>query len=139
MIRRPPRSTRTDTLFPYTTLFRSPVLALQDIDLEISEGEFVCIVGPSGCGKSTLLRCMAGLEPITGGQLALQGVAITAPPKNMGVVFQRDLLLEWRNILDNVLIAAELHGWRRSEYKERACELLTLFGDRKSTRLNSSH
>src|SRR3546814_1099596 len=46
----------------------------------------------------------------------------------MGVVFQRDLLLEWRNILDNVLIAAELHGWRRSEYKERACELLTLFG-----------
>src|SRR3546814_10458238 len=82
---------------------------------------FVCIVGPSGCGKSTLLRCMAGLEPITGGQLALQGVAITAPPKNMGVVFQRDLLLEWRNILDNVLIAAELHG------------------DRRSTRLNSSH
>src|SRR3546814_2174493 len=122
MIRRPPRSTRTDTLFPYTTLFRSPGLSLQYIDLEMSEGEFVCIGGPSGCGKSTLLRCMAGLEPITGGQLALQGVAITAPPKNMGVVFQRDLLLEWRNILDNVLIAAELHGWRRSEYKERACE-----------------
>lgn len=107
---------------------RAPVHALQNIDLEISEGEFVCIVGPSGCGKSTLLRCMAGLEPISGGRLALQGKLITAPPQNMGVVFQRDLLLEWRNILDNVLIAAELHDLHRSDYKDRACELLTLFG-----------
>jgi NitT/TauT family transport system ATP-binding protein len=107
---------------------RAPVHALQNIDLNISEGEFVCIVGPSGCGKSTLLRCMAGLEPISGGKLALQGKPITAPPQNMGVVFQRDLLLEWRNILDNVLIAAELHGLRRSDYKDRARELLTLFG-----------
>lgn len=107
---------------------RAPVLALQDIDLEIPEGEFVCIVGPSGCGKSTLLRCIAGLEPISGGHLALQGVSITAPPKNMGVVFQRDLLLEWRTVLDNVLIAAELHDLSRSDYDDRARKLLSLFG-----------
>lgn len=107
---------------------RAPVLALQDIDLAISQGEFVCIVGPSGCGKSTLLRCIAGLEPISAGNLSLQGAAITAPPKDMGVVFQRDLLLEWRNILDNVLIAAELHGMRKADYTDRATELLTLFG-----------
>lgn len=107
---------------------RAPVLALQDINLEISEGEFVCIVGPSGCGKSTLLRCIAGLEPISAGHLALQGTSITAPPKNMGVVFQRDLLLEWRTVLDNVLIAAELHDLRRSDYEDRARKLLSLFG-----------
>lgn len=107
---------------------RAPVHALQDIDLHISEGEFVSIVGPSGCGKSTLMRCIAGLEPISGGRLTLQGQRIEAPPKNMGVVFQRDLLLEWRNVLDNVLIAAEFHGHASNEYEARARELLTLFG-----------
>lgn len=107
---------------------RAPVQALQNIDLDIPEGEFVCIVGPSGCGKSTLLRCMAGLEPISSGRLALQGKQIDAPPKNMGVVFQRDLLLEWRNVLDNVLIAAEFHNLPRADYEGRARELLSLFG-----------
>lgn len=107
---------------------RAPVHALRDIDLQISQGEFVSIVGPSGCGKSTLLRCMAGLEPISGGRLALEGKQITAPPTNMGVVFQRDLLLEWRNILDNVLIAAEFHKLARPTYEERARNLLSRFG-----------
>lgn len=107
---------------------RAPVHALRDVDLDIPEGEFLCIVGPSGCGKSTLLRCMAGLEPISSGRLALQGSPINAPPKNMGVVFQRDLLLEWRNVLDNVLIAAEFHGLDRKSYEDRARELLSLFG-----------
>lgn len=107
---------------------RAPVTALQNIGLDIAEGEFVCIVGPSGCGKSTLLRCMAGLEQISGGRLELQGKKIDAPPKNMGVVFQRDLLLEWRNVLDNVLIVAEFHGYDRATHEPRARELLSLFG-----------
>ncbi len=107
---------------------RAPVHALRDVDLDIPEGEFLCIVGPSGCGKSTLLRCIAGLEPISSGRLALQGSQIKAPPKNMGVVFQRDLLLEWRNVLDNVLIAAEFHGLDRKSHEGRARELLSLFG-----------
>jgi NitT/TauT family transport system ATP-binding protein len=107
---------------------RAPVQALKDIDIDISEGEFICIVGPSGCGKSTLLRCMAGLETISSGRLALQGKDIVAPPKNMGVVFQRDLLLEWRNVLDNVLVSAEFHGYDARQYRDRAKELLALFG-----------
>ena len=105
-----------------------PIHALQDIDLHVEEGEFVCIVGPSGCGKSTLMRCMAGLEPITGGKLAMRGQDIHEPPDNMGVVFQRDLLLEWRNILDNVLVAAEFHDLDRRACVQRARELLDLFG-----------
>ena len=107
---------------------RKPIHALQDIDLHIEEGEFVSIVGPSGCGKSTLMRCMAGLEPITSGKLALRGKGIDAPPADMGVVFQRDLLLEWRNILDNVLVAAEFHDLDRRQHEPRARELLGLFG-----------
>ncbi len=107
---------------------RQPITALHQIDLGIGEGEFVCIVGPSGCGKSTLMRCMAGLEPISGGRLALRGQDITRPPGDMGVVFQRDLLLEWRSILDNVLVAAEFHGRDRRAFAPRARELLGLFG-----------
>ena len=107
---------------------RAPVQALSEISLDIAEGEFVSIVGPSGCGKSTLLKCIAGLEPVSSGRLALQGQAIVAPPQNMGVVFQRDLLLDWRTVLDNVLIAAEFHGLDRNAYRQRARDLLSLFG-----------
>jgi len=107
---------------------RKPITALQDVRLGVARGEFVSIVGPSGCGKSTLMRCIAGLEPITSGRLALDGVPITEPPDNMGVVFQRDLLLEWRSILDNVLAAAEFHGLERARHAPRARELLALFG-----------
>lgn len=105
-----------------------PIHALKDVELRIEEGEFVCIVGPSGCGKSTLMRCMAGLEPISSGRMALHGKTIESPPDDMGVVFQRDLLLEWRNILDNVLVAAEFHDRDRRELEPRARELLGQFG-----------
>ncbi|CAB3744162.1 Bicarbonate transport ATP-binding protein CmpD [Achromobacter denitrificans] len=107
---------------------RGALHALKDVTLSIQEGEFISIVGPSGCGKSTLLKCMAGLERATSGLLSLQGRAIVEPPRNMGVVFQRDLLLEWRNILDNVLLAAEFHDVKPRDMEPRARELLTLFG-----------
>lgn len=107
---------------------RGALHALKDISLSIGHGEFVCIVGPSGCGKSTLLKCIAGLESISSGTLTLHGQIIDAPPQNMGVVFQRDLLMEWRNILDNVLVAAEFHGLIRRDFETRARELLSLFG-----------
>ncbi|HVR51160.1 MAG TPA: ABC transporter ATP-binding protein [Pseudorhodoferax sp.] len=110
------------------TAGRRPVTALQDVNLRVQRGEFVSVVGPSGCGKSTLMRCLAGLEPITSGRLALGRQAITEPPENMGVVFQRDLLMEWRDVLHNVLAAAEFHGLKPKAYVERARELLALFG-----------
>jgi NitT/TauT family transport system ATP-binding protein len=107
---------------------REPVYALKDVDLSIDEGEFVSVLGPSGCGKSTLLKCVAGLEAVSSGSLSLRGEAIVNPPVDMGVVFQRDLLLDWRSILDNVLIAAELRGLPQKDFRDHALSLLKSFG-----------
>tara|TARA_R110002051_G_scaffold30354_3_gene70288 strand:+ start:22827 stop:23636 length:810 start_codon:yes stop_codon:yes gene_type:complete len=104
------------------------VTALKDIDLAIAPGEFVSIVGPSGCGKSTLLKCVAGLEPISSGSIAVHGKPLDGPPDALGVVFQRDVLLDWRTILDNVLLQAEFLGHSKAEYRPKAQQLLSRFG-----------
>jgi NitT/TauT family transport system ATP-binding protein len=105
-----------------------PVIALADISLQIKHGEFVSIVGPSGCGKSTLLKCVAGLQPTSAGQIRVKDESVVLPPDNMGVVFQRDVLLDWRTVLDNVLIISEFRGLRRRDYVDRARALLKTFG-----------
>ena len=107
---------------------RGPVHALQDIDLAVGEREFLSVLGPSGCGKSTLLKCVAGLERVSGGAVTVKGEPVTAPPDDMGVVFQRDILLDWRTILDNVLITAEFRRLDRRAYMDRARDLLALYG-----------
>jgi NitT/TauT family transport system ATP-binding protein len=107
---------------------RGPVSALVDINLEIKPGEFVSVVGPSGCGKSTLLKLVAGLEDITSGTIAVGGTKIDGPPDGLAVVFQRDVLLDWRNILDNVLLSIEFMKLPREQYKDRAMTLLNRFG-----------
>jgi NitT/TauT family transport system ATP-binding protein len=112
-------------------VYHSPqgdVLALADIDLEIRRGEFLSIVGPSGCGKSTLLKCVAGLEPLSSGKLMVDGRMVSGPPDKLGVVFQRDVLLDWRTILDNVLLSAEFLGRKRGSLEAKALELLQRFG-----------
>jgi NitT/TauT family transport system ATP-binding protein len=107
---------------------RGDVEALADIDLEIAPGSFVSVVGPSGCGKSTLMKCLAGLVPITSGTIDIIGRSLAGPPGAMGIVFQRDVLLDWRTILDNVLLQAELRRLPRADYRERAMQLLARFG-----------
>ena len=107
---------------------RGEVIALQDVTLSIEDGEFVSLLGPSGCGKSTLLKCVAGLEDLTSGELLVRGEAVDGPPLGLGMVFQRDLLLDWRTVLDNVLIMAEFQGLDRREQKPRAVALLERFG-----------
>lgn len=107
---------------------RGPVHALRGIDVEIRKEEFLSLLGPSGCGKSTILKLVAGLEPATSGEMRIKGEPIKGSPDKMGVVFQRDVLLDWRNILDNVLINAEFRGLPTSDYEERARYLLQLFG-----------
>ncbi|MGB7241725.1 MAG: ABC transporter ATP-binding protein [Sulfitobacter sp.] len=102
--------------------------ALKDINLDIHEHEFISVLGPSGCGKSTLLKCLAGLQPVTSGEIILDGAPVKGPPDNMGIVFQRDILLDWRNILDNILFVSEIRGARRAEYEEKARALLKRFG-----------
>ncbi|HEX3574806.1 MAG TPA: ATP-binding cassette domain-containing protein, partial [Rhodopila sp.] len=107
---------------------RGEVVALQDVTLRIEDGEFISLLGPSGCGKSTLLKCVAGLEDLSSGHLIVRGRPVDGPPLGLGMVFQRDLLLDWRTVLDNVLIMAEFQGLDRREQKPRAVALLERFG-----------
>jgi NitT/TauT family transport system ATP-binding protein len=107
---------------------RGDVTALQDVTLTIEDGEFVSLLGPSGCGKSTLLKCVAGLEELTSGRLLVRGEKVDGPPPGLGMVFQRDLLLDWRTILDNVLIMAEFQGLKREAQRPKAVALLERFG-----------
>jgi len=111
----------------YATGGRETV-ALAPVDLEIAPGEFVAIVGPSGCGKSTLLRLITGLIPRTGGELSVFGKPVTGPVTDVGIVFQQPILLEWRNVLDNVLFQIDMRGMDRETYKPRALELLAAVG-----------
>ena len=107
---------------------RGDVQALAGINLALGRGEFVSIVGPSGCGKSTLLKCVAGLEQLSSGTLRVRGEAVVESPDSLGMVFQRDLLVDWRTILDNVLLVAEFKGFDKVKARVRALELLKLFG-----------
>jgi len=102
--------------------------ALDPIDLTISPGEFVAVVGPSGCGKSTLLSMIAGLLPVSSGAIQIDSQNVHRPHPKVGVVFQSDLLLYWRNVIDNILLPVEIKGWRRADYMSRAGELLEQVG-----------
>ncbi|SDS51142.1 ABC transporter ATP-binding protein [Bradyrhizobium canariense] len=104
------------------------LLALENITLDIAEGEFVSLLGPSGCGKSTFLRCLAGLERPTGGSLLLDGAPINGPPEKLGIAFQRDALLDWFSILENALLPADFGGYDKKTYEPRARELLNMVG-----------
>ena len=106
----------------------NPIPALEDINLDIAPGEFISIVGPSGCGKSTLLKCVGGLQDVSSGSISIQNKEVKSPPENMAVVFQRDVLLDWRTVLDNVLILVELRGLRRQDYEQSALALLKKYG-----------
>lgn len=111
--------------------YQSPdgeIEALRDVSFEMEEGEFVSIVGPSGCGKSTLLSLLAGLEPPTGGQILVDGRAVTAPSGRVGLMPQRDQLFEWRNIWGNVTLGLELLGNRNPEDLARVRGLLEQYG-----------
>jgi NitT/TauT family transport system ATP-binding protein len=107
---------------------KSPLIALESINLDVASGEFVSLVGASGCGKSTLLKCVAGLLPISCGRILVHGKPVEAPPDNMAIVFQRDVLLDWRTVLDNVLIIVEFRRLRRRDYEARALRLLKDYG-----------
>ncbi|WP_151445952.1 ABC transporter ATP-binding protein [Lacisediminimonas profundi] len=104
------------------------VLALQDISLDIAPGEFVSILGPSGCGKSTFLRCVAGLEESSSGELLVQNQPVQGPPDNIGMVFQRDALLEWRTVEKNVMLPIEFKKKKVAAYRDKMAGLLKLAG-----------
>jgi NitT/TauT family transport system ATP-binding protein len=112
-------------------LARSEALftAVDGVDLEVGDGEFVAIVGPSGCGKTTFLNAVDGLMPIAGGSLTLDRHEITAPGRDRAMVFQQPGLLPWRTVLGNVLFGAEAQGMMsKGEALERAKQQIDLVG-----------
>jgi len=94
--------------------------ALQNIDLEIEQGEFVCIVGPSGCGKSTLLHLIAGLDKPTTGQIIVDGGPVKGPGTDRILLFQELGLFPWLNVRQNVEFGLKMAGVSKEERKERA-------------------
>ena len=102
--------------------------ALDGLDLAVRPGELVVVVGPSGCGKSTMLRIVAGLLPFSSGQVRVGGRDVTGPQTDLGIVFQSPVLLDWRNVLENVLVQIELRGMEVEKYRARAEQLLADVG-----------
>ena len=104
-------------------------LAVQDVTLDVREGELVSIVGPSGCGKSTILSILSELHPATEGKVQIGNeMSPFTPGKDIGMVFQKALLLKWRTISDNVLLPAEILGLPIKESRERARDLIEMVG-----------
>jgi NitT/TauT family transport system ATP-binding protein len=104
------------------------VAALAHVDLTIRQNEFITLVGPSGCGKSTLLKLIGGLIRPSRGLLLHDSVALTRPPRDVGIVFQEAVLLQWRSVLDNVLLPAEILRLDKTKAHGRAMHLLNLVG-----------
>ncbi len=103
-------------------------LAIKNLNLEIYDGEIIGIVGPSGCGKSTLLSIIAGLIKPNQGRVYVKDIIVDKPLKNIGYMFQKDQLFEWRNILNNVIIGLEIQGKLNKTSLNEAKELLKNYG-----------
>ncbi len=101
---------------------------LNEINLEIDKGEFVCVVGQSGCGKSTLLNLIAGLEKPTEGEILLNSHPVTGPGADRIVMFQEHALFPWMNVIQNVEFGMKLAGFPQNEQEERALTYLRMVG-----------
>jgi NitT/TauT family transport system ATP-binding protein len=104
------------------------VEACADVTLEIRRSEFVAIVGPSGCGKTTLLKMVAGLVPYTAGEITVGSRRVERPLTDVGIVFQESILLDWRDVLSNVLLQIEIRRMDRATYEPVARHLLRATG-----------
>lgn len=102
------------------------IQALDNVNLEVKDEEFICILGPSGCGKTTLLRVIAGLDKPTSGEILLDGARIENPGQERGMVFQDYSLFPWRTVIDNIAFGLEVMGVDREKRYERAREYLKL-------------
>lgn len=99
---------------------------LKNINLEIEQGEFLCVVGRSGCGKSTLLNLIAGLEKPTEGEIILNGKKVEEPGADRTVMFQEHALFPWLNVIQNVKFGMELNGVPKEEQDRRAEKYLRM-------------
>ena len=101
---------------------------LQEVSLDIADGEFVSIVGPSGCGKTTFLRLVHGLLPVDSGEVRVDGKVVKGPDASRGFVFQADSLLPWRSVWGNVFVGLEVNGRTARSDRDRVDSLLKLVG-----------
>jgi ABC-type nitrate/sulfonate/bicarbonate transport system ATPase subunit len=102
--------------------------ALAPVTLSIPPGRFVSLIGPSGCGKSTIFNIIAGLLEPTAGEVLIDGIEATGTIGRVGYMLQKDLLLPWRTVLDNVALGLEIRGTPMREARERALPLLQRYG-----------
>ena len=101
-------------------------IVLQDINLEINDGEFICLLGPSGCGKSTLLNLISGLDAPTSGEILLDGEAVTRPGNDRAMMFQESALFPWLNVWDNVTFGMRIAKLSKQEQETRADKYLEM-------------
>jgi len=104
------------------------LLALDNIDLHVDDGEFVTIVGPSGCGKTTFINLCDGLLKPTAGKIDIDGKQVTGPGTDRGMVFQDSCLMPWRTVFKNVIFGLECQGLDNAEGQERARKFINLVG-----------
>ncbi|HEV3011362.1 MAG TPA: ABC transporter ATP-binding protein [Burkholderiales bacterium] len=104
------------------------VAACADVTLEVARSEFVAIVGPSGCGKTTILKMVAGLVPYTSGEITVGGKRVERPQTDVGIVFQESILLDWRDVLSNVMLQIDIRRMDRAAYELVARHLLRSTG-----------
>ena len=96
--------------------------AVEDISLQVQQGEFIAIVGPSGCGKSTFMKLATGLKMPSKGSIHIGGMPVTGPLKISGMAFQAPSLLPWRTTVNNVLLPLEIVEPYRSQFRSRRAE-----------------
>ncbi len=118
---------KTSVVYPSAD---APVRALHEVDLDIAPGEFVSLIGPSGCGKTTLLRVIADLEPITAGEVRVNGLSPHEArlARAYGYVFQSPALFPWRTVLANVMLPLQIQGRSAEDCKAVALEQLARVG-----------
>lgn len=104
------------------------VEAVHRISFSIAQGGFVSILGPSGCGKSTLLMMVAGILPVTSGQVSIGGEVVTGPRRDTSVIFQTPVLFPWRTVISNILFPIEIFRLDRNAYYQEALKLLEITG-----------
>jgi len=113
--------------FAYRTQSGRPISALDQVDITLRPNDFVSLIGPSGCGKSTLFSVIAGLLIPDAGVVALDGVDIIGRPGSVAYMMQRDLLLPWRTVLENVILGPEINGEPLAQARHTARALLRRF------------
>ena len=112
----------------YNSQSDNPVIALNEVDLNVAEGEFVSIIGPSGCGKSTLFNVIGGLIDDHEGEVLIEGRPVDGAHKDVGVVFQEESTFPWRSTLDNVAFPLEIEGIDKDEREQLARKFIKLVG-----------